>query len=461
MANSGKKLFLQFPNGSKRSKRAMSILQNSKHRVAYRKQKIFHFLDFSQKRQHCFSYHHISHARKITYAFSRLSLRLGLIMLDAGDLTVKEKALFLDSKKEEVEVFKKSDYLKIVGNKLIIKAAFFDASKRVNDVHRYNLKFIHSKWELTKPCCGKITNNEIVKKYNETIFQCDKEITETLDVNNILIILESPHKSEYNKQFVPKYPASGSTGQQFLRYFISHVLPLLKSEGLRLEENNTYNICFVNPVPYQTSLYEIHRKEELPSSLRNKVWKALYPKCRDDFKQRIKEYAPSIILNACTSDLKSCINGVIFDEEFKDIQQFHAPHPSKWYSYFSTAFKSVDNELKWAIEAEKRYSDTSFFDYKSLFQKNKEMDNMHFLALFKQEYEVVKNNLSSDNEEEKFKKRIISTLKNRIRTPANVSPLSKNTFRCDINDFLYYIIYKFEYSTLTILAITDFSKPPP
>jgi hypothetical protein len=69
----------------------------------------------------------------------------------------------------------------------IINKSFFDVSKRVLDVHRYDLVHINNEWKLIYPnttsqdcCCC---------EHKDTVIDPNK--------NNILVILESPHKDEY------------------------------------------------------------------------------------------------------------------------------------------------------------------------------------------------------------------------------------------------------------------------
>lgn len=191
-----------------------------------------------------------------------------------------------------------------------IKSSFFDDTKKIKDVWRYDLS---------------ISGEEL--KLDE--FKDDKDICNTK--NNILIILESPHKDEYDEDFKPLSPAKGATGYAFSKYFLSHALPILKNLGMHLNNNQTYGVCFVNPVQYQTSLHEIHKKG-LKSDLRDKVWRALYPKCKIGFEERLKSYEPKFIINACTSklkrDLDEVLNGVVGEK-------FETSHPSNWNRIFS------------------------------------------------------------------------------------------------------------------------------
>ncbi len=239
-------------------------------------------------------------------------------------ITAKEYGLFWDENKN----IKSSDYLEVTSAaSLRIKSSFFYKDKRVEDKHRYNLMFINGKWKLKR-------------------LSHDKKITETPGENNILVILESPHRSEYDPQFKPIAPAMAETGtgKKFDKYFTSHLLPILESFGLILCRKQIYRICLVEPVPFQATLDKIHGKG-VESSLRNKVWDALYQKCENDFKHRLQAYNPVIILNGCTSDgsglaklsskktlkdqVTESINSISFNN-VNGLQKFEVSHPCCW-----------------------------------------------------------------------------------------------------------------------------------
>ena len=206
-------------------------------------------------------------------------------------ITEKEASVFCNN----------SEYLDKSGDTLIVKETFF-IDKKVKDKWRYNLKY-NNDWHLTKPNGLPI----ICNPSSGDFYLEDKDIqSDNLDDNIpvILVILESPHKDEYrDDDFFPLSPANGDTGVYFSKYFTSHALLILISLGLNLDDNQQYKIFFVNPVPYQASLYKIHGKG-VQDTLRDKIWKQLYPLCKVDFEARIRSYKPKIILNSCTSVLK-------------------------------------------------------------------------------------------------------------------------------------------------------------
>jgi hypothetical protein len=224
--------------------------------------------------------------------------------------------LYLSKESETITVKKQ----KVTKQKLILNDNFF---RKVEDKHRYNLCNKSGKWILQTPCDNQPSG--------VNISQCDRKITERKESNNILVILESPHKKEYDLMFNPLSPANGKTGKNFLLCFVTQVLPILESLGLKLEKEK-YSVCFVNPVPFQTSLYEIHNKEKF-QDIRNKVWKTLYKNFQfeNDFKQRVQSYKPVLILNGCTDKLQPIVESTINSlDPDNQIKKFNISHPSNW-----------------------------------------------------------------------------------------------------------------------------------
>ena len=160
-------------------------------------------------------------------------------------------------------------------NDLIIKRAFF--YNQVEDIHRYDLRYINRKWILCKP------NSSTVAEFFESQTCCgnprnlDRPISP--DKNNILIILESPHMDEYCQACMKALAsANGATGLNFHKYFTEFILGkcLINRLSLSLNINEVYSICFVNPIPLQTSLYQVLR-QAISSDIRDSVWKQLFP----------------------------------------------------------------------------------------------------------------------------------------------------------------------------------------
>jgi hypothetical protein len=238
------------------------------------------------------------------------------------NLTEKEYEL-LNIASEFINLNEKND------SEIILKSDFFSKKRKVPDVFRYTLNFNDS-WELK-------THNRASKPFKEFYDENmhykfkDRGINEA-DNNNIVVILESPHKKEYDSNFNAIAPAVGTTGNNFEKYFLQYILPILNNLGLFLDQSQKYNILFVNPVPYQVSLAHIHN-EGMKKGLKIKVWQELFKILKEDFKNNINNNIEAeIIINAATSGVKDDITKL-----FKNKIVFEVPHPSSWH--FLKSFK--------------------------------------------------------------------------------------------------------------------------
>ena len=118
---------------------------------------------------------------------------------------------------------------------LIINNAFFDASKKVPDVYRYDLVNINGDWKLVYP-------NTLIPA-QPSCYHHDVAIDP--NKNNILVILESPHKDEYCKDcFKPLAPAMGTTGRNFCNYFTKNVLTCLITKVSEFIFTHVVALCY-------------------------------------------------------------------------------------------------------------------------------------------------------------------------------------------------------------------------
>ena len=146
---------------------------------------------------------------------------------------------------------------------------------------------------------------------------------------NILVILESPHRFEYDENKLPLGLAMGKTGQNFFELFTE----ALGKSVLKLRDGE-YNVILSNAIQYQTScgLNPIDRK------LRDKNWIDIYENHGGeiDFKKRLYSLKPRYTINLCTGGrnpqgLRSRINKSL--EQFKLIKNKHfieGNHPASW-----------------------------------------------------------------------------------------------------------------------------------
>lgn len=250
------------------------------------------------------------------------------------------------------------------GQHLVVTNYFFNENKKIHDVCRYDLRYCHDNWMLFEPNQNKLaTLNPWLDELNKNDCLIDKD----REANNILVILESPHKDEYcNKCFSPLAPANGVTGINFLAYFASPGVNLILSSliklGLSLDESKTYKICFVNPVQFQASLHFIiqakldslsaeivnlgkgkkSQKKKIQAAItkiknakktiKEEIWKQLFDRCKNDFIRRVHSYSPDIVINACTEKLSDIVKLEI-DDPKNNIScrgKFTTFHPSSW-----------------------------------------------------------------------------------------------------------------------------------
>lgn len=215
---------------------------------------------------------------------------------------------------------KNSPWLTSVGADYELDESFFAPDRRVQDKQRYTLESHNGRWEL-RYMNGNRASNPFTPEYDQELVPGQADI---------VLLLESPHKDEYTKDLRPLGPARGSTGRQLQQYLCSHVLPILLHHGLHLDLNRRYALCLVNPIPFQTSLGHVLTKSN--RALRDSVWMALWGSCQGDFEQRMADYNPEIIWNACTSvvkkEMRESLQGI-------SAAQFNLTHPSNWNQAFS------------------------------------------------------------------------------------------------------------------------------
>lgn len=261
----------------------------------------------------------------------------------------KECSLFLNDDKTTI---KTSTYLSGTKDSLTVEEAFF---KKVEDKYRYDLVYVNNKWILTKPYnsgCPYENNKPTKDNVNQNDKNIDKDILLDNAKENILIILESPHKDEYSEDgaFTPRSPANGKTGVHFFENFHERVIPILKSRKLKLDCKQIYRVFLVESVPYQTSLIKIHeialtdkKQGKVATSIRDKVWNVLYLKYESTFKELVASYNPAIILNGCTSSdsKKKTVQTTLSKISYSQKPQiFKVPHPYKWGDF--NQFQKVD-----------------------------------------------------------------------------------------------------------------------
>jgi|GEM_PF-5602036 len=145
-------------------------------------------------------------------------------------------------------------------------------------------------------------------------YRCVKvrKIQKKIDYNNdvcpncktIVVLLESPHKSEYDKNLVPKRPLNSNNAREKLMNVIGNYI----SEKDYFK-NGIYRIAIVNPIQFQTSMYEIFKKplHESPGNIiRDTVWDTLWKQdsIKDWFLERMSILKPEMIVISTTLQFK-------------------------------------------------------------------------------------------------------------------------------------------------------------
>lgn len=146
-----------------------------------------------------------------------------------------------------------------------------------------SIKYNINKWKLK--------DNYILK--DERKKNKSKVKVEQKKNKRIVIILESPHRNEYDINSKLGYPALGKTGENINNNLETVINTKLKG---KMELDQVYDIILMNAVQYQTSL-GIDTKV-----FRDRIWLTLWIEnnLRSDFIKRLKKYNPDIILNFCS-----------------------------------------------------------------------------------------------------------------------------------------------------------------
>lgn len=148
----------------------------------------------------------------------------------------------------------------------------------------------------------------------------------------IAIILESPHKFEYDYNGLPIGPARGPTGVNIRSCLIKHL------KGFNLEADQ-YKVLLVEAISYQCSNGLPVDQDEKPKKkdiLFERIWNS--GGCRS-FEERLRLYKPTIIINSCTGGtsgiesrtLSTSLNALVqrsIDGVSPGIRKFYSSHPS-------------------------------------------------------------------------------------------------------------------------------------
>lgn len=178
---------------------------------------------------------------------------------------------------------------------------------------------------------GKLYPNGYISVNRQDIDYVNGTITNTLQ-NPLVIILESPHKDEFNALGNAIGPAMGATGNRFNTWFFS----IVQNSNIYPNINHlTMDVIFVNAVQYQCSL---GKPIQANKPLRDNNWFTCFNNgCNIDLIRRLNAIAPIAIINLCTigneyHSMQSTLDNYIIGNGLQTIQYTKGYHPSTWFS---------------------------------------------------------------------------------------------------------------------------------
>lgn len=163
---------------------------------------------------------------------------------------------------------------------------------------------------------------------------------------SLVILLESPHLHEFTAEGVPIGPLQNPASRE---KFMGHIACICA----QLSPRQSVDVILCNPIRWQTSLVSLYPNYEklraetnedktMKETVRNNVWRAVWrheqkkgkkvrKTAQDLFCQRLRQYNPSVVLNACTYDLQPEVGQVLAEISAKvGFAVFHTQHPSAW-----------------------------------------------------------------------------------------------------------------------------------
>lgn len=248
-------------------------------------------------------------ANRVTHKQEKLTIKIMNIVVDVNI----NASIF-----EKLSVTNNNDY--DVENKTVLDS-YWNEEKKISPVYRYSIK------KNEQSLFDLFEFEEKNSKFENSNFN-DFPIEMERELESIVIILESPHKSEYNDENMPIAPAQGETGDQIEE----KICEILNSQQIiRCLTSDEYRIVILNPIPFQTSLFMLHKQSisGVYKTLRDKVWITLWNNCNKlkiDFINSIQELNPKVLINCCTAGVK----GNIPLEQFL-CDKYEIDHPSCWW----------------------------------------------------------------------------------------------------------------------------------
>lgn len=158
-----------------------------------------------------------------------------------------------------------------------------------------------------------------------------------MEENIMIMILESPHKKEFDKNGTPLGPAMGQTGINIRKHIWEIFGPLCRNSHLIL----------MNAIPFQCSLGEatkLHRNDVFANAWKNEtIGKTFFMDRLDLLLQKLSR-KDIVIVNACTEDEKTFRREKItkaITEIVGGIKIYGTTHPSSWRGPNNRYFKEI------------------------------------------------------------------------------------------------------------------------
>ena len=192
------------------------------------------------------------------------------------------------------------------------------------------------------PCDGAYMG--VLDLQNYTIKPVPINLNHFQNLPLFIIILESPHIDEFNTNGIAVGPAQGSTG----RNIRSLLIQLLQSQTAHLQR--IYRLMLVEAIPYQCSNNTSPIDRTNTNRLFKKMWRSYGGKI--DFENRINQYRPDVILNACTGGIHSInkgftLKGLVqkvlntYKQHNPSVQLLYSNHPAIEYQFRKGVFQVI------------------------------------------------------------------------------------------------------------------------
>lgn len=155
----------------------------------------------------------------------------------------------------------------------------------------------------------------------------------------LILVLESPHYSEFNQAGIPICAANGETGSNIYLYLCNVLNNVGKfsnnssslTKFLNSNIHNVIDVYVVNSISYQCSL----GLRPINHIIKESNWVDEWYSSRNDFIKRCKSPVVSFFANLCTSGVYIPMKKIVKEELVANVcgntsSYCEGPHPSTW-----------------------------------------------------------------------------------------------------------------------------------